>query len=66
MGNNDLKYNAEGYRDTTAEKAIRSADKPPVEIGEMIDIFRKVAGAYGYEIENRVHFKDKKTGIIFK
>lgn len=63
---NELKYNASGYRDETAEKAIRAADKPPAEIGEMIDIFRKVAGAYGYEIENRVHFKDKKTGIIFK
>ena len=26
--NNELKYNAEGYRDKTAEVAIRAADKP--------------------------------------
>lgn len=26
---NNLKYNASGYRDETAEKAIRAADKPP-------------------------------------
>lgn len=63
---NDLKYNASGYRDETAEKAIRAADKPPAEIGELMDVFRKIAGAYGYEIDNRIHFKDKKTGIIFR
>jgi hypothetical protein len=64
--NNDLKFNGSGYRDTTAEKAIRAADHTPPEIGEIVDIFRKIAGAYGYEIENRVHLKSKKTGIIFK
>ena len=29
MNKDDLKYNAEGYRDKTAETAIRAADKPP-------------------------------------
>ena len=48
MNKDDLKYNAEGYRDKTAETAIRAADKPlkssyqpPYEVTEMVDMFHK-------------------------
>ena len=54
MNKDDLKYNAEGYRDKTAETAIRAADKPPkssyqppYEVTEMVDMFHKIARAYG-------------------
>lgn len=70
---NDLRFNSEGYRDRTAEEAMKAVLKkekvsyqPPNEIGEMIDIFRKIANAYGYSIENRIHFKDGKSGIVYK
>lgn len=50
MNKDDLKYNAEGYRDKTAETAIRAADKPPkssyqppYEVTEMVDMFHKIA-----------------------
>lgn len=66
MGNNDLRYNGEGYRDVTAEKAIKKADHTPHEVTEMVDILKKVAGAYGYEIEGRIAFKNKKTGIVYR
>ncbi len=63
MNKDDLKYNAEGYRDKTAETAIRAADKPPkssyqppYEVTEMVDMFHKIARAYGYDIDNRIAF----------
>lgn len=66
MNKDDLKYNAEGYRDKTAETAIRAADKPPkssyqppYEVTEMVDMFHKIARAYGYDIDNR---KEKRNG----
>ena len=65
MGN-DLKYNASGCRDIVAEKAIRKADRPPCEISELVDIIKKIAGAYGYDVEGRIAFQDKKTKIIYK
>ena len=63
---NDLKYNGSGYRDIVAEKAIRKADRPPCEISELVDIIKKIAGAYGYDVEGRIAFQDKKTKIIYK
>lgn len=42
---NDLKYNASGYRDIVAEKAIRKVDRAPHEISELVDIIKKIAGA---------------------
>lgn len=65
MGN-DLKYNASGCRDIVAEKAIRKADRAPHEISELVDIIKKIAGAYGYEVEGRIAFRDKKSKIVYK
>ena len=63
---NDLKYNGSGYRDIVAEKAIRKADHTPYEISELVDVIKKIAGAYGYDVEGRIAFQDKKTKIIYK
>lgn len=66
MNKDDLKYNAEGYRDKTAETAIRAADKPPYEVTEMVDMFHKIARAYGYDIDNRIAFRDRKSGTVYR
>ncbi|SHO50129.1 hypothetical protein [Anaerocolumna xylanovorans] len=63
---NDLKVNGSGVRDVTAEKAIRKADHHPYEVTEMLEMLRKIADLWGYEIEGRVAFKNKKTGITYK
>lgn len=63
---NDLKYNGSGYRDVTAEKAIRSADHAPRELPELVDVIKKIAGAYGYDIEGRIAFQDRKTKIVYR
>ena len=62
----DLKYNASGYRDVTAEKAIRSADHTPRDIAELVDVIKKISGAYGYDVEDRIAFQDRKTKIIYR
>ena len=63
---NDLKYNASGYRDVTAEKAIRSADHTPRDIAELVEVIKIISGAYGYDVEGRIAFQDKKTKIVYK
>lgn len=63
---NDLRYNASGYRDKVAEMAIRKADHTPHEIFELMDVIKKIAGAYGYDIDGRIAFQDKKTKIVYK
>ncbi|MDD3662262.1 MAG: hypothetical protein PHT84_00145 [Candidatus Pacebacteria bacterium] len=66
MKNNDLKLNGSGVRDVTAEKAIRKADHQPYEVTEMLEMLKKITDLWGYEIEGRVAFKNKKTGIVYK
>jgi len=63
---NDLKYNGSGYRDVTAEKAIRSADHTPRELSELVDVIKKIAGAYGYDVDGRIAFRDRKTKIVYR
>lgn len=63
---NDLKYNGSGCRDTTAECAIRNADKQPQEVTDLVEIFKKIAELKGYEIHGRIGFKNKHTGIVYK
>lgn len=62
----DLKYNGSGYRDVVAEHAIRSADKQPHEVTELVEIFKKIAELQGYEIHGRIAFKDKRSGAVYK
>lgn len=54
--------NQEHYMDKTAYSAIREADKTPDSIGKMMRIFREIASLNGFDISNRIHFKDKNTG----
>ena len=44
---NNLKYNASGYRDKVAERAIRAVDHTPHEISELVDVIKKISAAYG-------------------
>lgn len=63
---NKLKYNGSGCRDAVAEEAIRKADRAPQEISELVDVIKKIAKAYGYDIAGRIAFQDRKTKIVYK
>ena len=54
--------NSEGYPDPTAGKAITDADATPKDVSELVKAFKSISGLAGYEITNRIWFKDKSTG----
>lgn len=51
--------NHEGYRDPTAEQAVRNAEKIPRRIKDVMRAMNAVASLYGLEI---VTVRDRKTG----
>lgn len=57
-----MNKNKEGYPDPTAGKAIKQADRQPAVIDWMVKVFKEVAEKMGYEITNRIVFKDRNTG----
>lgn len=54
--------NAEGYKDPTADNAIKRADKAPERVAELVRVLKATAALAGYDITNRIHLKDQKTG----
>ena len=66
MSNNDMKYNASGCRDVVAERAIKNVDRTPHEVTELVDVIKKISGAYGYNVEGRIAFRNKKTNNIYR
>lgn len=57
-----MNKNKEGYPDPTAGKAIKQADRQQAVIDWMVKVFKEVAEKMGYEITNRIVFKDRNTG----
>lgn len=55
--------NHEGYKDPTAEKAVRNASKMPKAIREVYKALNEVASLQGLEI---IGLRDKKTGKVWK
>ena len=58
----DIYRNGEGYRDTTAGKAIKSADKTPDRIMDVINLMKHCASVAGLEVVGRIVLKDRTTG----
>lgn len=57
--------NGEGYKDPTAEKAIKRAEKekrPPKSILELVYVLKNVASLTGYDIIGRIHLRDRRSG----
>ena len=58
--------NAEGYPDPTADKAVRRGNKAPEQVSELIRTIKAAAALAGYEITNKIHLKDQKTGRKYR
>jgi hypothetical protein len=54
--------NCEGYKDPTAEKAIRKATQTPPEIMQVINMMKAVASVAGLDVIGRIQLKDRQTG----
>lgn len=55
--------NHEGYKDPTAEKAIRNADRIPRHVKETINHLTAISSLLGFEI---VELRDRRTGRRYK
>lgn len=54
--------NKEGYKDDTAETAIKHTNRPPETVIYLVHTFRNIASLCGYDITNRIEFLDRRTG----
>lgn len=55
--------NQEGYRDDTAEKAIRQANRTPYHVKQVLSALRTVAGLSGFEV---IGIRDIRTGKEYR
>ena len=62
----ELKRNGSGYKDPTAEKAIKSVIANEKKVTKLIKTIQAVAHLAGYEIEGRIVLRDKKSGEIWR
>lgn len=62
----ELKRNGSGYKDPTAEKALRHISAKEKEVSKLIKTIQAVAHLAGYEIEGRIALRDKETGYVWR
>lgn len=55
--------NHEGYKDPTADKAVRRASRMPKAIYAVFKVLNEVASLHGLEI---IGLRDKKTGKVWR
>ena len=67
---NRNKKNKEGYLDLTAyhgmKEQIRMDAELENEVHELIHLFRRFANVAGFDIENRIVFRHRKSGKVFR
>lgn len=63
---NNTYKNGEGYLDLTAGKAIKSADKTPDRIMEVVNLMKHCASVAGLEVVGRIHLRDRVSGKEWK
>lgn len=66
MKTNDLKRNAAGYSDPTAYEAIKTVSEEEKKVSKLIKIIKFIADLAGYEVEERIVLRDKKSGEIWR
>lgn len=57
--------NKEGYADPTAYQAIKNVEREK-RIRELVTVLKWISNVAGFEIVERIHFRDKKNGKIYK
>ena len=66
MMKHDIRKNQSGYADPTAFEAITKVDKEMEKLKKVIHTIRTICDLAGFEIEERIILKDKKTGKIWR
>ncbi len=63
---NDLRKNGEGYSDPTAYAAMRTVSGEDEKFQKLLDTLFNICELSGFHIENRIVFRSKKTGRVWK
>ena len=58
----DCSKNAEGYKDTTAYKAIRRTESPPPSVRKTIGMMLAIARIMGFYVVSHIELEDINTG----
>lgn len=58
--------NSEGYKDETAERAIRHATQTPDDVMQVIRMMKAVASVAGFDVIGRIQLKDRASGKEFR
>lgn len=71
MGNpKNPRNNSEGYPNPTAYEAIRNVMQEEYQktksVTELVAVIKYIADKAGFEISNRITFRDKKTGLEYR
>ena len=62
----ELKRNGSGYKDPTAEKAIKNVIESNKKVAIVVKTLQSVAHLAGFSIEGRIVLRDKETGEIWR
>ena len=71
MGNpKNPRNNSEGYPNPTAYEAMRNVMQEEYlktkKVTELVAVLKYIADQAGFEISNRIIFRDKKTGMEYR
>lgn len=64
----ELKYNAEHYRDKTAQQAVQQVDYEAdmARLNAAIKAAQHIFHNYGFRVVERIVLEDKRTGKIYR
>ena len=65
MDNKDLRKNGSGYVDDTAYNAIRNIEGEK-RFFKLLDVIYDVCRLAGFEVEEHIVLKDKRTGKVWR
>lgn len=58
--------NNSGCKDPTAYTATKSISEEEQRVSELMVIFRAIAKLAGFEITNRIEFRNRRTGRMYR
>lgn len=63
--NHNPRKNHEGYNDPTAYAALKNIEEEE-KIRKLIGVLKIICELFGYQMENRVVLRNKRTGKVWK
>lgn len=64
--NNDIRKNSEGYDDPTAYAALKNVDGEEARLNRLLGVIFYITNLAGFRIEERIIFRDKRSGKLWK